>query len=145
MSTAGAMIFPIATLIFIYNFFKSRKSGEIAGANPWGAGTLEWTIPSPPPVYNFAKIPNVTSRYPIWEGKEADHESARVNAQEGKTADDLGIVIPYNTIKPLFVALGMIIMFCGLIWSHILIALGAGTMIFSLYSWLLSPLEPEHH
>jgi cytochrome c oxidase subunit 1 len=145
MSTTGAMIFPIAMLFFIYNFFKSRKSGEIAGSNPWGAGTLEWTIPSPPPEYNFAKIPNVTSRYPLWEGKEADHQSARINVQENKTAHELGIVIPYSTIKPLFVALGMVIMFSGLIWTKALIAVGAATMIFSLYSWLLSPLEPEHH
>jgi len=145
MSTVGALIFPIAMLIFIYNFFKSRRSGEIAGANPWGAGTLEWTIPSPPPEYNFAKIPNVTTRYPLWGGKEADHESARINAQTGKTPHELGIIIPYSTIKPLFVALGLVIMFCGLIWTKALIAVGAGTMIFSLYSWLLSPLEPEHH
>jgi heme/copper-type cytochrome/quinol oxidase subunit 1 len=145
MSSAGAMIFPIATLIFIYNFFKSRKRGEIAGPNPWGAGTLEWSIPSPPPSYNFAKIPTVTSRYPLWEGKEADHESARINAQEGKTADELGIILPYSTIKPLFVALGLIIMFCGLISTRVLIGVGAAIMIVSLYSWLLSPLEPEHH
>jgi cytochrome c oxidase subunit 1 len=145
MSTAGAMIFPIAMLVFVYNFFKSRKSGEIAGSNPWGAGTLEWTIPSPPPEYNFAKIPTVTSRYPLWEGKEVDHESARFNAQEGKTAHDLGIVMPYNTIKPLFVAAGLVIMFCGLISTHVLIGVGAGILILSLYSWLLSPLEPEHH
>ena len=56
--------------------------------------------------YNFAKIPTVTSRYPLWEGKEVDHESARINSQTGKTAEELGIVMPYNTIKPLFVALG---------------------------------------
>ena len=145
MSSAGAMLFPIATLFFIYNFFVSRKRGEIAGANPWGAATLEWTIPSPPPNYNFAKIPTVTTRYPLWEGKEVDHESARINAQEGKTADELGIVLPYSTIKPLFVAAGLIIMFCGLIWTRALIGVGAAIMILSLYSWLLSPLEPEHH
>jgi heme/copper-type cytochrome/quinol oxidase subunit 1 len=139
------MIFPIAMVIFIYNFFVSRKRGEIAGANPWGAGTLEWTIPSPPPEYNFARIPTVTSRYPIWEGKEIDHECARINSQAGKTADDLGIVMPYSTIKPLLVALGLVVMFCGLIFARALIAVGAATMIFSLYSWLLSPLEPEHH
>src|SRR5713101_2304570 len=145
MSSAGAMIFPIAMAIFIYNFFVSRKRGEIAGSNPWGAGTLEWTIPSPPPEYNFAKIPTVTSRYPIWEGKEVDHADARINAQEGKTPADLGIVMPYNSIKPLFVALGLVIMFCGLITTRALIGVGAALMIFSLYSWLLSPLEPEHH
>jgi hypothetical protein len=87
----------------------------------------------------------VTSRYPLWEGKEVDHQSARINSQEGKTAAELGIVMPYNTIKPLFVAAGLVIMFCGLIWSHAFIAVGAAIMVFSLYSWLLSPLEPEHH
>ena len=71
--------------------------------------------------------------------------SARVNSQEGKTPAQLGIVMPYNTIKPLFVAAGLVIMFCGLISSRALIGIGAVIMIFSLYSWLLSPLEPEHH
>src|SRR5215210_460712 len=145
MSTIGAFIWPIATLIFFYNFFKSRKRGEIAGANPWGAGTLEWSIPSPPPDYNFAKIPVVTSRYPLWEGKEADLESARINSQAGKTAGELGIIMPYNSIKPLFVALGMVIMFGGLMTSKALIGIGALIMVISLYSWLLTPLEPEHH
>lgn len=138
------MIFPIAMLIFIYNFFKSRRSGEIAGSNPWGAGTLEWSIPSPPPEYNFAKIPTVTSRYPLWEGKEVDMESARVNSQAGKTAADLGIILPYSTIKPLIVALGMVVMFCGLISTRVLIYLGAAVMVVALYTWLLAPLEPEH-
>jgi hypothetical protein len=87
----------------------------------------------------------VTSRYPLWEGKEADHESARFNVQEGKTAADFGILMPYNTIKPLLVALGMVIMFSGLITTRALIGVGAAILIFSLYSWLLSPLEPEHH
>jgi hypothetical protein len=53
--------------------------------------------------------------------------------------------MPYNTIKPLFVALGLVIMFCGLIWARALIGIGAATLVLSLYSWLLSPLEPEHH
>jgi cytochrome c oxidase subunit 1 len=145
MSTAGTYILVVASAIFAYNFLRSRKHGAVAGANPWGAGTLEWTIPSPPPVYNFAKLPQVTSRYPLWEGKEADHESARVNSQEGKTAAELGIIMPYNTIKPLLVALGLVIMFCGLITTRGVIFVGAGIMIVSLYTWLLSPLEPEHH
>ena len=50
-----------------------------------------------------------------------------------------------KVFSPLFVALGLIIMFCGLMTSPILIAVGAALMVFSLYSWLLSPLEPEHH
>jgi cytochrome c oxidase subunit 1 len=145
ISSIGAYMLVVATVIFVYNFFKSRKSGAIAGSNPWGAGTLEWTIPSPPPEYNFAVLPTVTSRYPLWEGTEADAESARINSQEGKTADELHIVLPYSTIKPMIVAGSMVIMFCGLITSKALLFIGAGSMVLSLYSWLLSPLEPEHH
>jgi cytochrome c oxidase subunit 1 len=145
VSSIGAYILAVATLIFFYNFVKSRKHGEIAGPNPWGAGTLEWTIPSPPPEYNFAVLPTVTSRYPLWEGDERDAESARINSQEGKTAEELHIVLPYSTIKPLIVAASMVIMFCGLIFARPLIFLGAASMVASLYSWLLSPLEPEHH
>jgi heme/copper-type cytochrome/quinol oxidase subunit 1 len=145
MSTIGAYIIVVATLVFAWNFLKSRKSGAVAGSNPWGAATLEWTIPSPPPDYNFAKVPTVTTRYPLWEGKEADLESARVNSQEGKSAAELGIVMPYNSIKPMIVAFGMVLMFCGLITSKVVIFVGAGIMIVSLYTWLLSPLEPEHH
>ena len=145
MSSIGAYMLAVATLIFIYNFFTSRKRGEIAGPNPWHAGTLEWSIPSPPPEYNFAVLPTVTSRYPLWEGNETDMESARLNSQEGKSAEEMGIILPYNTIKPLIVALGLIIMFCGLITTRVLIFVGAATLVVSLYTWLLSPLEPEHH
>jgi hypothetical protein len=81
----------------------------------------------------------------VSQGSEADAESARINAQEGKTADELHIVLPYSTIKPMMVAGSMVIMFCGLITSKALLFIGAGAMVLSLYSWLLSPLEPEHH
>jgi cytochrome c oxidase subunit 1 len=145
ISSIGAYMLVVATLVFVYNFFTSRKRGGIAGPNPWNAGTLEWTIPSPPPEYNFAVLPMVTSRYPLWEGGEADAESARINSQEGKSAEELGIVLPYSTIKPLIVALGLIVMFSGLMITHALIFIGAAILVGSLYGWLLSPLEPEHH
>jgi cytochrome c oxidase subunit 1 len=145
MSTWGAYLLAVATLFFLYNFFKSRGSGVPAGPNPWGAGTLEWTIPSPPPAYNFAVLPTVTSRYPLWEGKQADIDSARANQQSGRTAEELGIVLPYGTIKPLLAALFMIVMFGGLIAGRWMLFTGAFLMVLSLYGWLTSPLEPEHH
>lgn len=145
ISSIGAYMLVVSTSIFVYNFFTSRKRGEIAGANPWDAGTLEWTIPSPPPEYNFAVLPNVTSRYPLWEGTEEDAESARINSQEGKTAEELHLVLPNSTIKPMIVAGGLVIMFCGLISTKALIFVGAAILVTALYSWLLSPLEPEHH
>ena len=145
MSSIGAYLLFFATAVFLYNFFMSRRNGPIAGPNPWNAGTLEWSIPSPPPEYNFAVLPNVTSRYPLWEGSEADAESARINAQPARDPEELGIAMPYPTIKPLMVALGLIVMFSGLMLTHALIFIGAAILVGSLYAWLLSPLEPEHH
>src|SRR5918996_84430 len=61
MSTGGAYLLAISVAIFIWNFLVSLKRGAIAGPNPWNAPTLEWSIPSPPPEYNFAQMPEVHS------------------------------------------------------------------------------------
>jgi cytochrome c oxidase subunit 1 len=48
--------------LLAFNVIWSLRHGKIAGINPWGARTLEWTISSPPPYYNFKKIPQVFDR-----------------------------------------------------------------------------------
>jgi cytochrome c oxidase subunit 1 len=55
---AAAVLF-VGQLPFLFNFFWSLRSGEIAGENPWDATTLEWACPSPPPHGNFATEPEV--------------------------------------------------------------------------------------
>jgi cytochrome c oxidase subunit 1 len=69
MSTMGVGLIILATLIFVYNFFKSLRGPMTAPTDPWGSPTIEWAIPSPPPEYNFAKLPTITSRYPLWDLK----------------------------------------------------------------------------
>jgi cytochrome c oxidase subunit 1 len=76
LETIGATILAVGIAIFVYNVIRSRRAGAIAGSDPWGAPTLEWTLPSPPPDYNFATIPTVRSRYPLW-----DMRSPRLTAQ----------------------------------------------------------------
>jgi len=66
MATAGALIILIGGILFIVNVISSRRSGPIAGANPWDAGSLEWAADSPPAPYNFAFLPGAVSRYPLW-------------------------------------------------------------------------------
>jgi cytochrome c oxidase subunit 1 len=159
MSSIGTLIIMVGTAVFIWNFLKSYKSGAIAGNDPWGGGTLEWTIPSPPPEYNFAKIPLVTSRNPLWDllspdAKHAAASGAHIEIADGKSAKDLGIPMPNPTIKPMMVAAGMVIMFTGLLAYHTstpkpalaltVILGGALFMVTSLYAWLLTPLEDAH-
>src|SRR5215470_13883422 len=58
-----AYIVGIGMLIFLYAVIHSWRNGEIAPANPWGAKTLEWQVPSPPPLENFTVLPVVTSDF----------------------------------------------------------------------------------
>jgi cytochrome c oxidase subunit 1 len=74
--SAGGFIQGIAVLIFVYNMVHSYFRGETAGADPWDAWTLEWSIPSPPPVYNFASDPVVSSRRPLWDLKHPEDQDA---------------------------------------------------------------------
>jgi len=48
-------------IFFIWNFFYSMYRGKKASNNPWEVGTLEWTIPSPPPHHNYDTIPVVVN------------------------------------------------------------------------------------
>ena len=59
-----------------YNLWVSRKSPQV-GDDPWDARTLEWTIPSPPPEYNFKEIPLVTARDDFWHRKYTEDEDGR--------------------------------------------------------------------
>ena len=68
----GGMIQGIAVLVFAYNFITSLSRGETAGHDPWDAWTLEWTTSSPPPVYNFERLPEVHSRRPLWDLKHPE-------------------------------------------------------------------------
>jgi cytochrome c oxidase subunit 1 len=57
--TVNALLLGAAQLIVVYNFVVSLFAGQRAGENPWRANTLEWATASPPPHYNFLKIPTV--------------------------------------------------------------------------------------
>jgi cytochrome c oxidase subunit 1 len=172
ISSIGAFMLVLSTGIFVWNFFRSKSIGAIAPDNPWDAATLEWSIPSPPPEYNFAEIPLVESRYPLWDLTHPERTSEIPHTHDGwsdqekaadakpvhvekdrRTARELGIPMPLPTIKPMFVAAGIIIMLSGLIFIHkddklvafTLIGVGAATMVTFLYAWVTSPLEEEHH
>ncbi len=75
MSTAGASILGFGYLLPLIYFLWSLRYGERAGANPWGAKGLEWTIPSPPPTENFEHTPVVDEDAYDYGAPEAEVQS----------------------------------------------------------------------
>ncbi len=156
ISSVGYVIQALGVLFGVINMWVSWRNGARASSNPWGAPTLEWTLPSPPPDYNFAEIPQVKSRYPLWNVKGGDTLVHETTWEEEKnrvipTAKQLGIVMPNPSIWPLICAAGLIVMFSGLLFLErtpfvgigIMLA-GSAWMVGSLYKWLMTPLEDHH-
>jgi cytochrome c oxidase subunit I len=70
--TIGVFFQAAGILVFVANLLWSYFHGETAGSDPWDAWTLEWSTSSPPPVYNFATIPEIRSRRPLWDLKHPE-------------------------------------------------------------------------
>ncbi|MBT3243171.1 MAG: cytochrome c oxidase subunit I [Bacteroidetes bacterium] len=73
ISTIGAFILIIGIFMMISNLIYARKKGALAGPNPWKGVTLEWKIPSPPPLENFDEIPVITHQ-PYFFGDTNDED-----------------------------------------------------------------------
>jgi cytochrome c oxidase subunit I+III len=63
----GSVAFAVGVALTLVNVVRSWRRGSAAVPNPWGADTLEWATTSPPPEYNFAGLPVVASRHPLWD------------------------------------------------------------------------------
>ena len=119
MISIGSAIFGLGTGISLWNWVWSWRRGRPAEADPWQADTLEWATTSPPPHYNFAAIPLVESRHPLWDQKPlryavSGHESeTRGLGRRGgggpetpitsglDTRPEGNLVIPHETYVPL--------------------------------------------
>jgi heme/copper-type cytochrome/quinol oxidase subunit 1 len=80
IETVGAYAIAIAIVFFIINLVRTFWRPATHEADPWDGFTLEWKATSPPAAYNFAEIPTVRSRRPLWDEKHPDladwkHES----------------------------------------------------------------------
>jgi cytochrome c oxidase subunit 1/cytochrome c oxidase subunit I+III len=121
--TIGAFVFATGILLFLLNVFWSLKHGDEASDNPWDAASLEWSTSSPPPAYNFAVIPIVASRYPLWEdGMDEPQGASRSSVGTGMLLDqgretigtsvldaepEVILRMPGDSYAPLLLALGM--------------------------------------
>jgi cytochrome c oxidase subunit 1 len=66
-ATIGGFLIAASMLPFLWNVFISLRSGEPAGDDPWEGNTLEWATSSPPPPYNFDRLPEIHSERPLFD------------------------------------------------------------------------------
>ena len=155
ISTVGAVVIAVSVLVLIYNMYQSLRSGEPAGNNPWGGATLEWSIPSPPPHYNFATIPTVTSRMPLW-----DEHGASVGASHASQHSDeeAHVAMPAPSYWPVVLSLAITMVAGSLIIreAHTILGLTVASVfgllgLYSIYRWSFEPAfadavdEEAHH
>jgi cytochrome c oxidase subunit I len=164
ITSIGSLVLAIGVLLFFINVIRSLRLGAPAGKNPWDAPTLEWSVSSPPPPYNFAVIPTVASRHPLWEGRlgtdgglssldrgmllDSGKETIGTSALDAEP--DMVLEMPGDSFAPLALAVGLAVTFVGLLlrtWP----AAGAGGVIVALaiLAWLwprreLREREPAH-
>jgi cytochrome c oxidase subunit I+III len=138
--TIGGFITLAGILLLFGNLVRSYFRGEPAGPDPWHAPTLEWTIPSPPPEYNFAVIPKVSSAYPNWDAPAGEllldqgHQqpiSSPADAYFAEVAE-----MPHESPWPIVFALCLNLVFAMLVIEKFAIALVfAALCALTLVAW----------
>jgi cytochrome c oxidase subunit 1 len=89
IETLGSFVIALSVLILFVNIIYSSRRGEKAPGDPWDARSLEWSISSPPPEYNFAEIPVVEARDDWWHRKYTEDAEGRLVKLPSGGADDV--------------------------------------------------------
>ena len=96
ISTVGAFLLAAGLVLVFANLTVSLFRGRVAGPDPWGGDTLEWATSSPPPPYNFAVIPTVSSPYPMWDPADREEDVRRL--EDGVLVLETGHETPATTV-----------------------------------------------
>ena len=149
IASVGAFLLGIGMLTYFvvmaYTFFKGKKVGK----DVWDARTLEWSLPNPPPEYNFRVIPTVHARDAFWYEKHHQDEIAKEQAEHGKAeADHGGIHMPNQSIWPFVASFGLLIVGFGATyfdsdWSPGIhaklgtVLVGGAVTLIGIYFWAI--------
>jgi cytochrome c oxidase subunit 1/cytochrome c oxidase subunit I+III len=148
--TIGGFVTLAGILVLLGNLLVSYFRGAPAGPDPWHGPTLEWTTSSPPPDYDYAVIPKVTSAYPNWDVPdraedrrkladgilvlEAGHEQVATSPVDAKLAEI--VEMPHESPWPIILALTTSLVFAMLVLQKYGVAGVMGVLcLLALVGW----------
>lgn len=102
-------------LLQVFISIKNRKENKETTGDPWNGRTLEWSIPSPPPLYNFTKTPEVHCKDAWWQMKQTKQISKEYEP----------IHLPKNSACGVFIGLFSFLIGFGFIWYMYWLAIGS--------------------
>jgi cytochrome c oxidase subunit I+III len=161
VSTIGAYILGLGIAVIVFDVVRPKRKQPYAPRNPWNAGTLEWVQEMPGEPWGIRSIPEIDSRYPVWDQPNLirDIDEGRFylpDAEEGLRETIVTSVIdaepqqcqrlPGPSFVPLVAALtigGFFIFGTFGLWMLALGSLGVGTGVVVLWLWTGTAKQPE--
>jgi cytochrome o ubiquinol oxidase subunit 1 len=141
---AGIIVMCLALACQIIQFvvsIRNREQLRDTTGDPWDGRSLEWATPSPPPVFNFAVLPDVRGEEPYWEIKQRAIETQQLVAEP----DYRPIELPRNSPTGFIVAFFATITGFALIW-HIWWMVGLGLVAaYAVFVWFAWRDVAEYH
>src|SRR3954471_12446013 len=136
IESIGSYMITAGLLLVAANLIRSYFRGAPSGNNPWGGATLEWSTTSPPPDYNFAVIPKVSSAYPMWDIDDRVEDVGKLERgelvlEEGHLTPATSVLdahwdevldMPSETPWPFFCGVAFTLLFFMLLGGHLFAA-----------------------
>ncbi|MCM5679694.1 cytochrome c oxidase subunit I [Schlegelella sp. S2-27] len=151
VSSVFSFVMAAGIAMVLLDFALHFRFGRPARQNPWDADTLEWATDLPPTAYNFASLPSVDSRHPLWVRPQlprdvAEARCALPHARHGRR-ETMGcdpvtgvprevIHLPGNSFLPLHAALTLAVVCCSLLFkAYLVAAVAAAVTVAILLRW----------
>lgn len=158
LATIGALTMGVGVSVFIGNVLYSLRRGPVAGNDPWGGDTLEWSTTSPPPFYNYQYIRTVNGQNAVWD-EEPDtpivsglhiHYREMLATTIHDAKPEHRYQVPGPSYVPLLLAIVTAATFIGFMFDPWAIPIGAFFSFLVLFAWFWSnslehrpPYSPE--
>ena len=150
VATGGVFILILGFLFVLHNIGYHWKNGKQAPGDPWDGRTLEWSIPSPPPEYNFKEIPVVKGIDDWWITKQGSPQRS-VPTSGGSGDEEHDIHLPQPSYWPMVSAIGLFISAYGVVFNDLIVPWGLATIglvigFIGVYAWSLEPVnDPDEN